>query len=372
MINMKAHLILYTATAGLDYRFMAEPESPTLSRATLSLFKKRIRGLLSSETLIKKPKWMLCKEVSKDYSCILWGVACQNSTFSVVPLNDEKGRVIQCFIGLVIEHPDEYLKLPYDVAAFNRTFNEIIERNWKSLNSKPENVLVVVDDMLSTSYIRAGKGCFLNYNQNICRLFPASLYPDELLFSEALSSSNSVSLATSVERKSEVIEPEYEPLMNAILLKSSDDVKDVPVKRICKKCKAAAYDLIDGLCENCRSYRAEEDIKQKSLCIECGKESDDLLNGLCQECIENHNKPVCKKCKRQVDVLYKGGICKDCKKEKSLRLTMVALIALLSIVCLLKCSHSKTHSGIPNWKDAHVFEMTSTQEKTTDTTKISN
>ena len=187
-----------------------------------------------------------------------------------------------------------------------------------------------------------------------------------MLFSEALASPVSVSLATSIIHKSEVTAPEYEPLMNAVLLKPSGDIKDVPIKRICTKCKTAAYDLLDGLCENCRSYRDEDEIKQKSLCIECGKESDDLLNGLCPECIENQNKPVCKKCKRQVDVLYKGGICKDCKKEKTFRLAMIALIALLSIVCLLTCSHSETHSGIPNWKDAHVFELTSIQDNTSE------
>lgn len=368
--NMTAHLILYTATANLEYGFIAKPGTAVFPRTILRLFEKRIKGLLSSETVIKEPKWMLCKEITENYSYILWGVACMTSFISDLPLNDKEGRTIQCFIGFVIENPDEQLKLPYRVDAFKKNFNEIIKRKRDSLNPSPENIQIVIEDLVSTSYIRAEKGNLLNYNQNSCRFFPSGLYSDELLFAEALGSQATVSLATSIEYKSDVTNPEFEPLMNAVLIKSSVDVKDVSVKRICKKCKIATYNLIDGLCENCRSERVDDENLPNYICEKCGKETNNLLNGLCQECTENQNRPVCKKCKRQVDVLNKGGICNNCRKEKSLKLLMVVLIAILSIVCLIKCSHSKTHSGIPDWKDAHVLEMTSTQDKTTDTTCI--
>lgn len=357
---MKAHLILYTATAALDYRFVAKPYCSSIPDSVLSIFEKRILGLLSSEKAIEKPKWMLCKEVSETGSFILWGVACQNSSLSEVSSSDIKGRLIQCFIGLVITCNDTPSRLPFDMAAFKVLFNDVIDRKWKSFDSKSEDIHIEVDEMMSVSYLYPKEGSHLNFSQNTCRFFPPSMYSDESLLSEALASETTVSLATAIRRKSEVTEPEYEPLMNAVLLQFNDSIKDFPVKRICKKCKTAEYDLISGICPKCRERKEAPYNPKKNVCRECGMEKDYLTDGLCQECFDRLNKVSFKKYGRLLnpDQMHKNGKWLEChaKDMRKRKLSVLVLLILIALLSFKKCNQTKSPFGSHEWENAHVFE----------------
>lgn len=228
---MKAFAFLYSATAALDYRFIAGPGAADVPRSVRVRFEKSVKRLLSGERLILEPKWLYIKDVEDDVPYVLWGTACQNSCFSETFAHDRKQRPIQCFVGVLVSRPDERLKLPYKTSAFSSLFNELMGKVWNSLDSAPLVCPVSVVDWESDRFIQRNSESRLNYDPAVCRLFPASFPNVEGLFSEALASRKRVSLASGIEKRSEVIDPDYEPLMNAVSAKDLEDVKDIPVKR---------------------------------------------------------------------------------------------------------------------------------------------
>lgn len=350
---MKSFVILYSATAALDYRFIAEPDNVDIPKQVLSLFEKRVKGLMSNETPIFEHKWLYDREVFEDVPYVLWGTASQNSFFSETFVNDKKHRIIQCFIGVVIARPDERLKLPFDPKAFSPQFNDVMGKMWNSLDSKPCAIPISVLDIKSDKYIRRAYGNRLNYDNTICRIFPSSSVDIDGLFSEALASLESVTLASGIVHRSEVTTPEYEPLLNAVSVKDSADVKDITVNRLCKKCKKPSSTLKDGLCDECYAsehlrgvLRAESTTELADLprCLVCGKETAALIDGMCVDCYKESKLVRCQKCGQKVEYVYKNGECESCRNKRK-RKERILIVCLLILVCLLgvsKCLKKST------------------------------
>ena len=227
---MKAFAFLYSATAALDYRFIAGPGTEDVPRSLRARFEKSVKGLLSGERLILEPKWLYIRDMEDDVPFVLWGTACQNSRFSEAFAYDRKQRPIQCFVGVLVSRPDERLKLPYETSAFSPLFNELMWKAWNSLDNALLVCPVSVLEWASNRFIRRNPGERLNYDPAVCRFFPASQPDIEGLFSEALASRERVSLASGIEKRSEVVDPDNEPLLNAVSAKDLEEVKDIPVK----------------------------------------------------------------------------------------------------------------------------------------------
>ena len=234
---MKSFVLLYSATSALDYRFIARPGHEDVPKPVSSEFEKNIKGILSNETPIIVPKWIFAKKYLDGIPYVLWGTACQNSSFSEEYSNDTKSRSIQCFIGVVIAYADERLKLPFDTLSLRPLFTSIMGKVWGSRDSSSIQYPVQIQSLNSTKYIYRSDGNALNYNSALCRLFPSSYFPIEVLFSEALASTEDISLASGIVTKAEVTTPEYIPLLNAVLIKDTSEIKDYPVMRLCCKCK---------------------------------------------------------------------------------------------------------------------------------------
>ena len=223
---MKSYAILYSATSALDYRFIAWPDEGFVPKSVCSEFKKHIKG-------------------------VLWGTACQNAVFSEDYINDKKSRSIQCFIGIVVEFPDERLKLPFDTQAFSPLFKEIMNKVWESRDAASIHLPVLLQDFASIKFVHRKEGNALNYDSSNCKLFPSTYPYVENLFAEALSAQKEISFAAGIVSRDEVTSPEYSPLLNAILTKGFDVIKDIPVLRYCSKCRKPYYSLKDGLCNEC-------------------------------------------------------------------------------------------------------------------------
>ena len=240
---MKTFAILYSATSALDYRFVASPSKEDIPKGALNKFQKTVKGLLSNERPIEKPKWVLVKEFVNGVQYVLWGVACQNSVMFDNFSFDKKKRSIQCFVGVVISNADSHLRLPYDTNAFTSLFETIMEQQWESLEQKAS--IYEIELPFSHVTIGATKVSGINLDSSICRFFPGT-YNGEQLFSEALASISNVSVASGIQNKSEVISPEYAPLFNAILLKTTGEIKDEAIT----KC-SSTYSLNNNLCDDC-------------------------------------------------------------------------------------------------------------------------
>ena len=336
---MKSFVLLYSATSALDYRFITRPGYEDVPKPVSSEFEKNIKGLLSNETPITVPKWIFAKKYLDGIPYVLWGTACQNSTFSEEYSNDTKSRSIQCFIGVVIAYADEKLKLPFETLSLRLLFTSIMSKVWGSRDSSSIQCQVQIQSLNSTKYIYRSDGNALNYNSALCRLFPSSYIPIEVLFSEALASTKDISLASGIVTKAEVTTPEYIPLLNAVMIKDSSEVKDYPVMRLCCKCKKPSYTLKDGLCKNCINDINKPlidnpiDYKNnpsKQRCASCGQECDELINGICQECRMKYNLGNHKKCGNIVNRIKAAVFFDKCSRwQTSFLLLLVFLLLLL-------------------------------------------
>ena len=186
-----------------------------------------------------------------DVPYVLWGTACQNARLSEAFAYDRKQRPIQCFVGIMVSRPGEQLQLPYETSVFSSLFKELMEKVWNSLENAPLVCPVSVLDWETDRFIRRNPGERLNYDPAVCRFFPASEPDVEGLFSEALASRKRISLASGIEKRSEVFDPGYEPLLNAVSTKDLEEVKDIPVKR-----SSAVSSASSSLPEN--NHRSEE------------------------------------------------------------------------------------------------------------------
>ena len=345
---MKSFAILYSATSALDYRFIARAGQEDVPRIVSSEFDKNIKGLLSNETPITVPKWIYVKKTLNDTSYVLWGTACQNSTFSDEYSNDTKWRSIQCFIGVVISCPDERLILPFDTLSFRSIFTDIMSKVWNSREASPLLYPVDLQSFNSTEYIHRAEGDALNYNSSWCRFFPLSYLPIEDLFGEALASNKDISIASGIVNKAEVTTPEYIPLLNAVLVKETSGIKDFQVMRLCSKCKKPSYSLIDGLCQECidenNNMFAEDSIisklePSKLKCSVCGEEHDQLIEGLCWDCFRKSKLVHCKKCGKEVEYVYKHGECETChlRQKRNNLVILIATVILIFISGISRC-----------------------------------
>lgn len=269
MSNMKIYLALYSATVARDYHFIAMPNSAAVPEEALSVFRNRMKALLSGEKYIDVPKWLLDREIINGNPYVLWGVACRNSVLSEQYSKDTDSRDIQCFVGFIITGASAPESLPYDVECFKEKFESVMFGQWTSRNYEPLSEVFDLSDIHANrnilSSVSAGR---LNYSDSVCRIFPSTT-SSEALFAEALSSGLPVSLASGIFSVSEVTEqksmsgrtdPKFDPFANAVLLTGHGDVKDVIVRRKCRKCHNLSDSLNDGLCKDCyeKERRAQE------------------------------------------------------------------------------------------------------------------
>lgn len=337
---MIASLILFSATAALDYRFVASPCEKDIPKDILIRFKKSIRGLLSNETMIAIPKWLLVKEIVNGKSYILWGVAVDNSVLSEDYCHDEKKRSIQCFIGLVIKSENNDLVLPYEVDSFTSLFNEIMKDQWTSLNQYSVEYNVGMPS--STSVIKASKISEINIDPTLCRFFPGS-FDAKKLFEEALSSTQCISVASGIKDKSEVISAEYHPLLNAVLLKPIGIIKDDKIKSKCSKCNSIVDSDTDGLCDACSDSFV-------SVKIDLDEKTD-----------PDNNKFICDRCGQEVEYLYNNGECETCRRKLKWRRFAVLVSLVFLFVGLGKFSCTT---------DDYIYFMKSEIEVLTDSTVL--
>ena len=365
---MKSYAILYSATSALDYRFIAWPDESFVPKFVCSEFKKNIKGLLSNETPINIPKWIFVKKYIDDVPYALWGTACQNAVFSEDYINDKKSRSIQCFIGIVVEFPDERLKLPFDTQAFSPLFREIMNKVWESRDATSIHLPVLLQDFASIKFVHRKEGNVLNYDSSNCRLFPSTYPYVENLFAEALAAQKEISIAAGIVSRDEVTLPEYSPLLNAILTKGFDEIKDIPVLRYCSKCRKPYYSLKDGLCNECikKINKLETDNRviierntPKPKCSVCGQEFDELTDGMCWNCYKESKLVRCKKCGKKVEYVYSHGECEDCYKKRKHK-TRIIVFFLILIICLMgigKCVKKPTPQQNPKPKpDIHLMD----------------
>ena len=341
---MKSFAILYSATTALDYRFIARPDEGYVPKSISQEFEKNIKGLLSNETPIIIPKWIFVKKYIDDVPYALWGTACQNAVFSEDYVNDKKGRPIQCFIGFVVEFPDERLKLPFDTQAFSSLLKEIMSKVWESRDATPLHLPIQIQDFNSTIFVRQSEGNALNYDPSQCRLFPSTYPYIEELFAEAMSAKNEISIAMGIVNRDEVTSPEYCPLFNAILTKASFEIKDTPVLRYCRRCKKPSYSLKDGLCDDCIKTKKEnhiivDPVFPKPKCSVCGQEHDELTDGMCRNCYRESKLVRCIKCGKKVEYVYSHGECEDChvKRKRKIHIIVFFLIIIVFLVGIGKC-----------------------------------
>lgn len=333
---MKTFAILYSATSALDYRFVASPSKEDIPKGTLNKFQKTVKGLLSNERPIEKPKWVLVKEFVNGVQYVLWGVACQNSVMFDNFSFDKKKRSIQCFVGVVISNADSHLRLPYDTNAFTSLFETIMEQQWESLEQKAS--IYEIELPLSHVTIGATKVSGINLDSSICRFFPGT-YNGEQLFSEALASISNVSVASGIQNKSEVISPEYAPLFNAILLKTTGEIKDEAIT----KC-SSTYSLNNNLCDDC--LKADDSVD-----VVIDNHDEDVKLGDEQNYeVPEHLLPICSRCMQVVEYVYGNGECEMCtkKRKRNKYLILISLIFLLFGVSKCDCSNKNLINIPPN------------------------
>ena len=325
---MKTFALLYSATSALDYRFIASPSKEDIPEGTLKKFWKAVKGLLSNERPIATPKWLLVKEFVNGTQYVLWGMACQNSFLSERFSFDKKTRDIQCFVGIVIGEADNNIKLPYDGNCFTSLFERVMDQHWESLDPKAARY----DIELPLSHVTIGptKVSGINLDSSICRFFPGT-YNSEQLFSEALASISNVSVASGIQNKSEVISPEYAPLFNAVLLKTTGEIKDEGIS----KCNSSAYSLNNGLYDDCLKAGDSADVVIDD--YDEDVKFEDEQNSEVQE----HLLPTCSRCMQVVEYVYGNGECEMCTKKgkRNKYLILISLIFLLLGVSKCNCSN---------------------------------
>ena len=329
---MKTFALLYSATSALDYRFIASPSKEDIPEETLKKFRKAVKGLLSNESPISTPKWLLIKEFVNGTQYVLWGMASQNSFFSKRFSLDKKIRDIQCFVGIVIGDADNNLKLSYDGNCFTSLFESVMDQHWESLD--PKTARYDIELPLSDVTISPSKVSGINLDSSICRFFPGT-YNSELLFSEALASITNVSIASGIYMKSEVISPEYSPLLNAILLKKIGEIKDQEVKCLCSKCNSSARSLNNGLCDDCLNSDDSSDV------VTDDYDEDVKLEDEQNHDVQEHLLPICSKCMQKVEYVYGNGECEMCTKKRKWNkyLILISLIFLFLGVSKCDCSN---------------------------------
>lgn len=325
---MKTFAILYSATSALDYRFVASPSEEDIPKGTLNKFRKTVRGLLSNERPIEKPKWVLVKEFVNGVQYVLWGVACQNSVLFDNCSFDKKKRSIQCFVGVVISNADSHLRLPYDTNAFTSLFETIMVQQWESLEQKASRYEIELP--LSQMTIGPTKVSGINLDSSICRFFPGTCN-DEQLFSEALASISNVSVASGIQNKSEVISPEYAPLFNAVLLKTTGEIKDTDVS----KYNSSAYSQNNGLCDDCLKVDDSADVIIDDYDEDVKFEDEQNYE------VQEHLLPTCSRCMQVVEYVYGNGECEMCtkKRKRNKYLILISLMFLLFGVSKCDCSN---------------------------------
>lgn len=316
---MRSFAFLYSATVARDYGLVASPGISIVPKEVIRIFRLRVRGLLSDEEPIDVPRWLLLKEFHGQKTYILWGMGCMNSMLSPSFSKDNKHRAIQCFTGCIIIDPEINLRLPYDVESFVPLFNEVMSNRWESFDPKSLEMEYPIDRMKAGHYIKGKSGLNLNYNSMSCRFFPASANPDGVLFSEAIWSDRSVSLASNIVRKSEVVTPEFIPLLNAVYLKETDEIKDISVKHQCSRCKQNYMVLHDGLCETCYMVLHPDNPTKNT------EENHSVIH--------ENSHTICSRCGKEVARINQDGICEDCyKKASRRRMIYIVVLAVIGLI----------------------------------------
>lgn len=306
-----------------DYRLLTPITK--ISKTAHQYFEKCVRNILSdssqNETEWNEPTWLLIKQDN----CILWGVACNNSTFSKECCQEEVGRRgVRCFCGVVYVDADaNSLKLPYNVQAFQSVFDSTIGYLWKERVSEKPDVIVSLGK--ANEYIEsAGWKNELNVNPQICRLLPTSLDTKELL-SACLTVSTDISIAVNVMTQEQVYDKKtFVALLNAVMRHGRSTI-DLPIKQKCKKCGTWVDELVDGLCNECQKQRK---LAEKEEIERIEKQEERILY-------------TCVKCGNQKDWVNNKGLCIDCEeKQYRKKITNYILIGLsiLILLCVKMCS----------------------------------
>ena len=355
---MNTYAFLYSATATLDYRLIASPSINVIPSSILSMFKKRILGLLSDEASISQPKWLFVKEYCNEKVYVLWGVACQNDTFSSIFSYDTKKRRIQSFTGVAIVNPDDTIKLPYEVGLMRGIFNEVMERCWDSMDKQSLEIAYSLSDFQDGVYISKRTVNTLNYDTSVCRLFPATHNDSGILFADALSSNQNVSIASNIINISEVTDPHYLPLLNAVSVQENIVVKDIRVQHECVGCKRPSYDLIDGLCESCRAKNTTTVHEASLVCPQCGKVYRHLKYGLCDNCYKLSKMMTCKECGKKVEFIHPDGTCDDCHTKiikRKRRIVLIVFLIIIAAIIILKKYDLSNINVIDKIKNSYLF-----------------
>ena len=212
-------------------------------------FSNSVRNLLSdSVTAWDIPTWLLIKQDR----FLLWGVAINNSVFSVDCDKEEVGRRgVRCFCGVVItDYSPLSIRLPYDIQAFTPVFNETVGKMWKErIQEQPDTS---VELGRSNVYVEPTQfDGTLNTNSHICRIFPSKIDSIELL-SACLACESDISIAINVTDKDQICNTTSAlPIFNAVM-KGGHSFYDIPIKQKCRKCGKLVEETIDGLCEDCQ------------------------------------------------------------------------------------------------------------------------
>lgn len=355
---MNTYAFLYSATATLDYRLIASPGINVIPSSILSMFKKRILGLLSDEASIAQPKWLFVKEYYNENVYVLWGVACQNDAFSSLFSYDTKKRRIQCFTGVAVVNPDDTIKLPYEVELMRGIFNEVMERCWDSMDKQPLEITYSLPDFQDGVYISKRTVNTLNYDPSVCRLFPATHNDSGILFADALSSNRNVSIASNIINNSEVTDSHYLPLLNAVSVKENIVVKDIRVQHECRGCQRPSYDLIDGLCESCRAKNTATEHEASLICSQCGKVYKHLEYGLCDNCYKLSKMMTCKECGKKVEFIHPDGRCDDCRTiilKRKRRIVLITFLMLIAAILIVKKYDLPHMNIIDKIKNSYIF-----------------
>lgn len=304
-----------------DYRLLTPITK--ISKTAHQYFEKCVRNILSdssqNETEWNEPTWLLIKQDN----CILWGVACNNSTFSKECCQEEVGRrSVRCFCGVVYVDADaNSLKLPYNVQAFQSVFDSTIGYLWKERVSEKPDVIVSLGK--ANEYIESARWKNeLNVNPQICRLLPTCLDTKELL-SACLTVSTDISIAVNVMTQEQVYDKKtFIALLNAVMRHGRSTI-DLPIKQKCKKCETWSDELIDGLCNDCRERESTAEHKAPDY-----EDSPEVLY-------------VCVKCGKQTEWVNEKGLCADCAnkqyRKQLIRYIVIGLFVLF-FICIKMCS----------------------------------
>jgi len=335
---MKAYTYLYSRSYYInvsnDYSFLTLIDE--LPADVKRSFNSKVRLLMSDKVSYEfylTPTWLLVKE----QNCLLWGMAVANCQLTEKDFcNDQLGRNLVCFCGVVFCNIDDSVRLPFSVNAFTSAFESFMSEHFRDyVQTTMRNVAFPFDGSLE-SIVCMPDSRMLNTDKSVCRIFPYSTDRKRLV-AESLSTSADISLVIDAAPELQLYNDSCVFVQNAII-RNYEKAENIVVKK--------------------KEEHKEKPKERPRVSDSNDYDKDD------KEIQHKEEECKCRICGKQTEHVNEDGVCLDCeeklKRKKTIRYFCIGFFVIVSVLCVIKYLHNETvenHSGREDRKTSEVRHL---------------